>query len=58
MERPVTEEKHAQARDKKGRESEWGKDQQQRRPTHSLKMRGGGEVSGARTGNKGKACTF
>jgi hypothetical protein len=32
----VTEEKHAQARDKKGRESEQGKDQQQRKSTHKL----------------------
>jgi hypothetical protein len=54
----AAEEKHIQARDEKGRESEWGKDRQQRKSTHFLEARKGGQVSGVRTGDGGKAHTL
>jgi hypothetical protein len=54
----ATEEKHALSRDKKGRESEWGKDWGQRRSTHSLETRRGGKVSEARKGDSIKAHTL
>jgi hypothetical protein len=53
----VTEEKHALPRDKKGRESDQGKERQQRKSTHCLETRRGGKVSKARMGNRGKART-
>jgi hypothetical protein len=53
----VTEEKHALPRDEKARESEQGKDGQQRKSTHSLETRRQGKVSKARMGDRGKALT-
>jgi hypothetical protein len=53
----VTEEEHAQTRDQEGRESEQGKDRPKRKSTHFLETSRAGKVSGARTGNRGKAHT-
>jgi hypothetical protein len=54
---PATGEKNAQAGDEKGRESEQGKDWQQREGTHFLEMRRGERVREARTSETGKAHT-
>jgi hypothetical protein len=53
----VTEEKHTLSRDEKGRKSERGKDRRQRKSTHFLETKWGGEVSEARMGDRGKART-
>jgi hypothetical protein len=53
----MTDEKHALSRDEKGRESEQGKDWQQRRSMHSLGMGRGGKVSKARRSKRGEAHT-
>jgi hypothetical protein len=54
---PATEAKGALSRDEKQRESEWGKDRQQRKYTHFLETRRRGKLSEARTGDRGNTRT-
>jgi hypothetical protein len=53
----VTKEKQARPRDKEVRESEQGKDGQEKKSAHKLEMKRQGKVSEGRTGNRGKTRT-
>lgn len=54
----MTEEKHRHSRDKQGRESEQGKDRQQRKSMYTLETRMEGEAGEAKTSNSRKAHTL